>query len=139
MKILFMETIRQAHDLFSFELINFTILDNHFHFLIKPTGDTCLSDLIGWIKGVFAIRWNKAHNCSGHVWGERFYSRIMRDDAELEAVFAYIVDNPVKAKKVKRAGEWEYSGLWQYMNGIRTLLNEIGERTEEMYRVWMRC
>ena len=141
MKILFMEVLRQAHDLFDYELLNFTIMDNHFHLLIKPGKETNLSDLMGWIKSVFAIRWNKAHGSSGHVWGERFYSRPIKEEdiEELEAIFAYIVDNPVKANKVKRARDWEYSGLWQYINGIKTILKEIPEYVKGMYEVWMRC
>jgi len=141
MKILFLEVLRQAHDLFDYELFNFTIMDNHFHLLIKPGKKTNLSDLMCWIKSVFAIRWNKAHGSTGHVWGERFYSKIIKDEDQeaLAAIFAYIVDNPVKAKKVKRASDWEYSGLWQYMHGIRVILKDVPGYVKDLYEVWMRC
>lgn len=138
MKDLFLEVIHQAHEIFSFQLFAFTIMDNHFHLIIKPLGDEDLSKIIGWIKGVFAIRWNDARNWSGHVWGERFYSRIIEDEEEMAAIFRYIGDNPVNAGMVKKPEEWKYSGIWHYRTGNRYVMREIAAEVEGLYRGYMR-
>ncbi|MDR1466613.1 MAG: transposase, partial [Treponema sp.] len=61
---------------FHFRLWSFCIMGNHIHLLIKPGKDGNLSVIMQWIKCNFTKAWNKAHGRKGHLWGERFYSRI---------------------------------------------------------------
>ncbi|NQT61082.1 MAG: transposase [Bacteroidetes bacterium] len=59
-KDLFMTVIEMANMKFNFELINFSVMDNHVHLLIKPIGNPKnLSKIMQWILSVFAIRFNK--------------------------------------------------------------------------------
>ncbi|MDR1466509.1 MAG: transposase [Treponema sp.] len=67
------------------------LLGNHIHFLIKPGKDGNLSEIMQWIKCNFAKTWNKANERKGHVWGERFYSRIINGMADFFRVREYIV------------------------------------------------
>ncbi|MDR2150267.1 MAG: transposase, partial [Spirochaetaceae bacterium] len=77
MKKLFLTVIAEAKTKkgFKFKLWNFCIMGNHFHFLITPEKGQSLSNLLKWIKMVYAIRWNKKHHKTGHFWGDRFFSR----------------------------------------------------------------
>jgi hypothetical protein len=44
-----------------------------------------------WLKGNFARYWNKAHNKrSGHLWGRRFFSKIVNNARQFLRVFDYI-------------------------------------------------
>jgi REP element-mobilizing transposase RayT len=99
MKELFLTVIGEAKTSkgFKFKLWNFCIMDNHFHFLITPEKGQSLSDILKWIKMVFAIRWNKKHNKTGHFWGDRFYSREIKDEKDFWTVYNYIDQNPVAA------------------------------------------
>ncbi|MDR0784301.1 MAG: transposase [Treponema sp.] len=72
-------------------------MGNHIHFLIKPGKDANLSEIMQWIKCNFAKAWNKAHGRKGHVWGERFYSRIIGGIDDFLRTREYITENPVKA------------------------------------------
>jgi putative transposase len=58
-----------------------------------------------WIKCNFAKAWNKAQGRTGHVWGERFFSRIIDGMRDFLRVREYIAENPVKAGLVERAAE----------------------------------
>jgi putative transposase len=99
-------------------------MGNHIHFLIKPGKDGNLSEIMQWLKCNFAKAWNKAQKRTGHVWGERFYSRIIRGVADFLRVRGYIEENPVKAGLVERAAEWVYGSLYYRLHGWSELLDE---------------
>jgi putative transposase len=80
-----------------------------------------------WILSVFAMAWNRKHNLSGHVWGERFYSRIIQGIVDFLRVFIYIDDNPVNTQLVKSSWEWRFGGLWHHQYGITTVTDPPDE------------
>ena len=125
MKALFLATVMRAKQKYRFELSNFTIMGNHFHFIIKPGKGECLSSIMQWILSVFAMAYNKINGISGHVWGERFFSEILGTLKKLLSVFAYIDQNPVKAGLVSLAWEWDYGGLAHHRKGIRGIVDEL--------------
>ncbi|MDR0562613.1 MAG: transposase [Spirochaetaceae bacterium] len=114
----FLDFVTKAKKRFSFKLWNFMVMDNHIHFLIKPGPGVSLSKIMQWIKCNFAKWWNKMHNTKGHLWGDRFFSRIIKDEKDFEAVSEYIDENPVKAKLVKTAKEWRFGGLFHRLRRI---------------------
>jgi putative transposase len=75
-----------------------------------------------WIKGNFTKAWNKAHGIKGHLWGERFFSRIVEGIADFLRVKEYIANNPVKAGLVERAVDWVFGSVYQRMHGQIDLL-----------------
>ncbi|MDR3333350.1 MAG: transposase [Treponema sp.] len=121
----FLDLVEIAKKKFSFKLWNFTVMDNHIHFLIKPGEEVSLSKIMQWIKCNFAKKWNKAHNTKGHLWGERFFSRIIKDEQDFERVSEYIDKNPVKAKLVKESKDWNFGGLFHRIRGIIGLIDEL--------------
>ncbi|MDR3284451.1 MAG: transposase [Treponema sp.] len=124
---LFLLVLKQAHKRFVFELPNFTIMPNHIHLLIKPSDDESLSKIMQWILSVFAMRWNRAHDLHGHVWGERFFSRIINSEADWLHVFAYIDENPVRANLVGQPWQWKNGGIWQHRTGRSDIVNGLDE------------
>jgi putative transposase len=80
-----------------------------------------------WMKCNFAKKWNKEHGTKGHLWGERFFSRIIRDERDFAVTSGYIDENPVKAKLVKEAKEWKFGGLFHRLRGIIGLVDELLE------------
>jgi putative transposase len=111
-KTMLLTVLTEAKAKYNFTLFNFCILSNHFHLLIKPDDGVNLSKIMQWIKTMSAKRWNKAHGVTGHLWGRRFWSRIVREDNGFVTVCKHIDDNPVKAGLVKRAADWVFGGLY---------------------------
>jgi putative transposase len=124
---LFLLVLKQAHKRFAFELPNFTIMPNHIHFLIKPTNDESLSKIMQWILSVFVMRWNRAHGLHGHVWGERFFSRIISSESDWLHVFTYIDENPVRANLISHPWQWKNSGMWHHRAGMSDIVNGLNE------------
>jgi len=132
---LFMDVLTRAKKKFNFSLKNFCIMGNHVHLLIKPGQNESLSKIMQWLLGVFAQLWNKKHNLSGHLWGDRFFSRIILGILDFLKVFQYIDNNPVIAGIVNQPGQWEYGGLWHHKNQIFGIVDPVDPIIEEHFRI----
>jgi putative transposase len=123
MKELFLSVVKRAKKKYDFRLENFCVMGNHFHLIIKPGQGTSLSVIMRWILSVFAMAYNKIMGLTGHVWGERFYSRIIANLRELLQTFEYVDNNPVQASQVTDRREWPWGGLWHDRIGCRDLID----------------
>lgn len=122
MKELFLSVVKRAKAKYAFRLENFCIMGNHFHFIIQPSKDESLSAIMRWILSVFAMAYNRRHGLTGHVWGQRFFSKIIANLRELLRAFEYIDDNPVRAGQVDDRRQWRWGGLWHDQNGCREIV-----------------
>jgi putative transposase len=117
MKELFLSVVTRAKEKYDFKLENFCIMGNHFHFIIEPIRGESLSAIMRWILSVFAMAYNRIKGESGHVWGCRFFSRIIENLRALMQVYEYIDDNPVKAGQISDKRQWRWGGLWFHRTG----------------------
>lgn len=116
-------TLQNAKDKYHFRLANFCVMPTHIHLLIKPTEDTCLSRIIQWIKTQSARHWNCIHGSIDHVWGERYFSRAIRNPKEFYFVNNYIDQNAVKAGLAQTPEEWKASGAFYKARNIPGLVD----------------
>jgi putative transposase len=130
MKDLFLATVVRAKKKYDFRVENFCIMGNHFHMVIQPLNSASLSAIMRWIMSVFAMAWNRIHHQTGHLWGGRFFSRLITNLAELLQVFRYIEDNPIKACLVERADDWRHGGLWHFRRGVRGKVDQLPKSLE---------
>jgi len=117
--------LEDAKEKYGFRLHNFCIMPNHIHLLITPSNGTKLSCIIQWIKTHSAKRWNFIHGSKDHMWGERFFSRPVKDLREYFFVHNYIAQNPVKAGLTHCAQDWKASGAYYIANGINGLVDYL--------------
>jgi len=108
MKDLFLTVVKRSKTRYIFYISNFCIMGNHFHFILQPGDGESLSKIMQWILSVFAIHFNKSHEYSGHVWYDRFWSRILDNIRQFIAVFDYIVQTPVKAGIATNVFAYDY-------------------------------
>jgi len=116
-------TLESAKEKFGFKLHNFCIMPNHVHLLITPAEGTNLSRIIQWLKTKSAKHWNCIHGSSDHLWGERFFSRPVKDMMDYSHVYDYIDQNPVKAGLVVYPTDWKASGAYYIANNISGLVD----------------
>jgi putative transposase len=133
-KELFLAILARAKVKYRFSVENFTVLDNHFHLIVHVPEGSNLSEIMKWILGVFAMKWNKIHENWGHFWGERFFSRIIEDVADYVGSFAYIDQNPVRAGVAATTASWACGGLWHYLRGWKAILDPLPEWAKPL--VW---
>lgn len=122
-KDMFLAVVRRAKRKYDFRIDNFCVMGNHFHFIIQPGKGESLSAIMRWILSVFAMAYNKLHGLTGHVWGSRFFSRIISSLRAFLHIFEYIDANPEKASQVLDRRDWIHGGLWHDRTGCREIVD----------------
>ena len=125
---MFLAVLKRSRCKYRFKLLNFCIMGNHIHFLIKPGKRENLSKIMQWVLSVFAIQFNKRLGLSGHVWYDRFKSKIVDGLYDFLHAFRYIAENPVRAGIVRFP--WEY-----FSNGVTYLRNRDFRLIEKPHEV----
>jgi REP element-mobilizing transposase RayT len=70
---------------FVFTIRDLSLEDDWLTFYIRPEDGLELPDIMKWMKQVFAQRYNAAAGRIGHIWGDRYWSRIVEGDPPEEA------------------------------------------------------
>jgi putative transposase len=115
-KLLFLQVIKEAKKKYIFQLRNFCIMGNHVHLDIIPDKNNEISDIMRWILSVFAIRYNKIFGYKGHVWYDRFKSKVIQTFQQLINTFIYIANNPVRAKFTHHPLKYKFNGITYLKN-----------------------
>jgi putative transposase len=144
-KEVLLEIIRLAQEKYQFEMVSYTIMDNHFHFIIRTVEHgASISKIMQYVKATFAQRYNRIMNRTGPFWNERFKNTIIEESANplfyLLWLLWYCAYNPVQKGMVDNPRNYRYGGIHFYLNeesrhGIRMTLHpfllRLGERFEE--------
>jgi hypothetical protein len=67
---------------FRFAVCGLHLEDDWLRFYIKPVEGLELPEIMQWLKQVFAQRVNQAEGRIGHIWGDRYWSRIVEGEPE---------------------------------------------------------
>ena len=110
-KTLLLKTIAQARKKHQFTVTNICIMNNHVHMMITPGRKDSLSRIMQWILSVFAQRFNRLHTLRGHVWYDRFKSKVLLSIRHYVNAFCYIAKNPVRAGIVATPWEYRFNGV----------------------------
>ncbi|MDR2374848.1 MAG: transposase [Treponema sp.] len=77
---IFAGVFRETELRFVFEIRALRLEDDWLKFYIKPEDGLELPDIMKWLKQVFAQRFNAADGRTGHIWGDRYWSRIVEGE-----------------------------------------------------------
>ena len=108
-------------------------MGNHIHLIITPGKDSPLPRIMQWINSVFAKAYNRIKGKSGHLWKERYFSKIIETTRQFIATFEYIVKNPVEAKLIQFAKDFRHSGLYHYLNKLKSIIDTDNVMVRELY------
>ena len=136
MRSLFLTFVTMTKKKHSFAIYHFCVMGNHVHFAVRPDEGSSLSKIMQWLLGNYAKAWNKAHGVKGHLWGDRFFSKIIRGREAFKRVFEYISENPVKAGLVGSAEVWEYGGVCHFIKGETGIL-DVPPWVEALYQAFI--
>ena len=129
-KKLFLYVIQKTQNKYKFELNNIVIMENHFHLKITTVmgGDT-IDVIMQYIKSVFAKKYNKLFNRTGHFWSGRYKDKVVehqhKSEIYLNNLIVYFALNPVEANIVDCPEDYIYSAFNLYMTGKNNLPIEI--------------
>ena len=105
--------MRKTKEIHPFSMLGYVFLPDHFHLLIKPTGDGNFSQIMHSVKSYFSQMHRKRIDTTGRlrVWQRRFHDHIIRDERDLAHHLDYIHYNPIKHGFVTRPEEWPHSSF----------------------------
>jgi putative transposase len=95
-------------DFYGVQVLAYCLMSNHTHAVLVPERETSLEDALRALHTRFALRVNRIHGWSGHVWQGRFFSAVL-DEAYLRAATRYVELNPVRAGLAERAENYRWS------------------------------
>lgn len=103
--------MREAHDKCPMRLTGYCLMTNHFHLLLWPYQDGDLSRWMQWLMTSHVRRYHRHYHSSGHVWQGRFKAFPVQTDEHYLSVLRYVERNPLRANRVQRSQDWEWSSL----------------------------
>jgi REP element-mobilizing transposase RayT len=80
---LFAWVFHETKSRFDFAIRGLRLEDDWLRFYIKPADGLELPAIMQWMKQTFAQRYNRLDGRIGHIWGDRYWSRILDGEPDL--------------------------------------------------------
>jgi hypothetical protein len=77
---IFDQVFRETKLRFVFEIRGRRLEGDLLTFYIRPEDGLQLPEIMKWMKQTFAQRYNRAMGRTGHIWGDRYWSRILEGE-----------------------------------------------------------
>ncbi|MDR1230592.1 MAG: transposase [Spirochaetaceae bacterium] len=74
---LFNRTLLETGERFPCEVRHLVIQADCMSFYIKPADGLQLPEIMQWLKQTFAVRYNVMKHLDGHLWGDRYWSKVL--------------------------------------------------------------
>lgn len=94
-------------------ILAYCLMPNHFHLVLQPRQDNDLQKFMQWLTLTHTQRWHMVNGTvgAGHLYQGRYKSFLIQGDKHLLTVIRYVEQNPLRAKLVSRAENWNFSSL----------------------------
>ena len=113
----FLDAVADLKERKPFDLFGYCLMPNHIHLLLRPVEGESVSRIMQSLLVSHTQRYHRYHSCGGHVWQGRFKSPVIQNGDHLLCVLRYIEANPVRAKMVKKAGDYRWSSYAAHGQG----------------------
>ena len=111
----YLHLIQKYQCKFGFKIYAYCLMDNHGHLLIDANGGD-ISTIMHSINQCYAQYFNRKYKRHGHVFQDRFKSKIIKNDKYLITLSAYIHNNPKDIEGYSNCAEkYRYSTLGVYL------------------------
>lgn len=114
----YLSLIKKYQKMYEFMVYGYGLMTNHVHLIIDVNGAD-ISKIMHDINFAYAQYYNGKHKRHGHLFQDRFRSKMVRSDVYLYALSAYVHNNPTDIKGYENSPEeYEFSSLSVYL-GLR--------------------
>lgn len=95
---------------YGWTILAYVLMGNHYHFVIRLGAcENGLSRGMCELNTGYAFEYNRRHGRINHLFGKRYWSRMLKTDAEILSACRYVVLNPVRAGLVDDPSLWVWS------------------------------
>ncbi len=96
------------------EVWAYCLMPNHVHLILVPSGPDGLRATLAETHRRYTTFINQRYGWTGHLWQGRFGS-VPMDEDHLAGAISYVSLNPVRARLVRQAEDWEWSILGAHL------------------------
>jgi len=127
-KEMYLSLIKKYKILYNFKLYGYCLMDNHLHLIIDANGSD-ISKVMHGINFSYATYFNKKHKRVGHLFRDRFKSKIVHNERYLKTLSLYIHNNPTDIVEYKNSPEkYAFSSLAIFLGKRRDHLKLVNYR-----------
>jgi len=94
---------------YKFKLYCFCLMPNHVHLIIEVKEPIMLCKIMKCLNLSYTLYFNSKYEKVGHLWQDRFKSKIIEKDAYLLECVNYIETNPIRASLVSDLNKYTWS------------------------------
>jgi REP element-mobilizing transposase RayT len=114
-KLEYLSLLKRYRDIYGFKVYAYCVMRDYAHFIVDLCGAD-ISSIMSSINVGYSGKYNRKYKRQGHLFHDRFKSRIVRDESELKSITLYIHNSPAQMDEYKYQPEkYEYSSLGAYM------------------------
>lgn len=120
----FLALLREARERFAVLLYAYCLMPNHFHLVVQARDLAAISAYMHFVQRSHACDLRSCYRSKGHghIFQRRYWNKHVEGSGYLMSVIRYVEANPVRAKLVSSAQDWEWSSMWERWTGDRDLL-----------------
>jgi len=115
--LLLLTRYKQKH---SFKLYCFCLMPNHVHMIIEVDKPEALNKIMRGLNLSYTLYFNLKYQKVGHLWQDRFKSKIIEKDAYLLECINYIETNPIRASLASNLNEYPWNS-WNFKEDSKML------------------
>ncbi|MDP6527435.1 MAG: transposase [Candidatus Pacebacteria bacterium] len=118
----FESLLGEGKQLVGMRILSYCIMPNHWHLVLYPKKNTDMGEFMRWVTTTH-VRQRHSQTESigyGHLYQGTYKSFPVESDKHLIDLIRYVEQNPLRAKLVKRAENWQFSSLWRREKGTST-------------------
>ncbi len=105
----YLEWLKEALKRYDCQLYAYVSMTNHVHLLVTPNTKESISRMMQYVGRRYVPYINHQYNRTGTLWEGRYKSSLVQEEPYLLACMRYIELNPVRAKMVKTASDYQWS------------------------------
>ena len=117
--------IKKYKVLYNFKLYGYCLMDNHSHLMVDANG-TDISKVMHGINLSYAMYFNRKYKREGHLFKDRFKSKIITGERYLKTLSLYMHNNPTDIGEYKTCPEkYAFSSLAIFLGKRRDHFNLV--------------
>ena len=113
----FMDLVHSAFDPASLSIHAFSLMPNHFHFILRQLMKYAMSEFMRTICQKYAMHINYLQKRKGHLFEGPYKMKNFDEKRYLLYITRYVHLNPVQGNLVKELEDWPYTSWHHYLDG----------------------
>jgi len=105
----FKEYLKSGADRYGVSIHAYVLMTNHYHLLATPVDGDSFSGMIQMLGRLYVRHINKTYERRGTLWEGRYKASLIDADDYLFRCMRYIENNPVRARMVRKPGNYIWS------------------------------